>query len=118
MTHATRRYVWSTHPAPGHDDLSRGGEGASRRLRGLWHLLGEALARPGLVEVGDVLAERPAQVRLGEEQPVVEASRRTLRRKRSTIALVRDARMGMRTTVMPLAAATWAKRAPYLRSLS
>jgi hypothetical protein len=45
-------------------------------------------------------------------------SRRTLPRKRSQIAFIKGARYAVRTTVMPLAAATHAKSGPNLLSLS
>jgi hypothetical protein len=45
-------------------------------------------------------------------------SRRTLPRKRSHVALARGARTGVRSTRIPLAAASRSKHSPYLRSLS
>ncbi len=37
------------------------------------HALAQPLVRPGLIEVGDILAEGPPQVRLADQEHVIEA---------------------------------------------
>ena len=75
-------------------------------------------ARGGDVETGGT--EHAEQVALGEDQQVIQAlpARLTLPRKRSTLALARGARYGVRTLSTYVVAATGANGAPTLASWS
>ena len=81
--------------------------------------LSKPLMGSGLIKVSNIAHEKPGELllrRRSENDPDIRASHSP--RKRSHTAFACEVRYGVRSTLMPLVAATRAKCCPNLRSLS
>jgi len=80
--------------------------------------LRQALVRSVAVEVPDILAENASQVRLAQDEEMIQAFPPHAAQEPLARRVLSGARYAVRSSMMPLAVATRANATPYLWSLS